>query len=82
MESILQEKAPKIITESNVENLMAANGWLECFKNQDSIALKTISDESDDWKERLSYFLIEFELCDIYIVNESELYFTADLINY
>lgn len=46
--SMLWNKALKIFSEIKVENLVASNGWLECFRQWHNILFKTISDEGSD----------------------------------
>ena len=43
--SVLQEKALEIATEIKVENFIASNGWLECFRKCHNTSFKTISGE-------------------------------------
>ena len=43
--SMLWEKAIKIFTEIKVENFVASNGWLKCFRKRHNMSFKTISGE-------------------------------------
>lgn len=82
---MLQEKAREISNNLKVENFVASNGWLECFRKRHNVSFKTVCGEGGDvsltevadWKDRLTAFLNSYELKDILNVDETGLFFRA-----
>ena len=80
---MLQEKARQKAKELNVDNFVASNGWLECFRKRHNISFRTVCGEGgdvsakdvDDWKNRLPSILAGYEPRDVYNVDETGLFY-------
>ncbi len=81
---ILQEFARKVAQQlDDTSTFKASNGWLERFRNRYNIHFRVISGEGasvdqniiDDWKQRLSLIIKDFNPCDIYNCDETGLFF-------
>ncbi|XP_052221853.1 tigger transposable element-derived protein 6-like [Dreissena polymorpha] len=82
---MLQEKALFYASELGVTDLKASNGWLGRFRERHNINFAAVCGESnsvnqvtvDDWVERLPTILAGYDLCDVFNMDETGLFFRA-----
>lgn len=80
--TIIQEKARKVSETLEMKDFKASNGWLESFRKRHFISFKALSGESaqvdkrcvDNWKECLPLITKDYELCNIWNLDETGLF--------
>ncbi|KAJ4443982.1 hypothetical protein ANN_05771 [Periplaneta americana] len=77
---ILREKALEFASQIGEEKFSASNGWLERFRLRHNIVFQSANSKvrkvpSEDWKDRLPSITSGYEARDIYIMDETGLFF-------
>ncbi|XP_071508679.1 tigger transposable element-derived protein 4-like [Diadema antillarum] len=84
---LLQQKARDVAVQLQLDDFKASNGWLEAFRRRHNIIFGKMNGESggvetdvvDDWKQRLPELCADYDLRDIYNMDETGLFFKASV---
>ncbi|XP_003745214.1 tigger transposable element-derived protein 6-like [Galendromus occidentalis] len=82
---MIQEKAKSLARETGVAEFSASNGWLDSFRKRRNIVFKSLCGESgdvdqtvvSDWLKRLPDLIKEYEVKDIFNMDETGLFFRS-----
>ena len=79
---MLQEKALQFTKDLGNTEFKASHGWLESFRKHNNIAYVKSGEKADvgiavveDWKEKRLTLLEGYNLCDIFNMDETGLFF-------
>lgn len=80
---LIQESAGKFAKDLGMSDFKGSNGCLEKFLKRHQLHCRTMTGERgdvpqesiDSWKERLGNIVAGYELCDIFNMDESDIFF-------